>query len=165
MNHYKPLKVTCLGIAGVGTALQAMRLPHPQTRESTTDEDFALASRLVRAGDDHAKAMRGIMAWYKIQCQVGWLIEYEQYEIGVTRLSSSSSMHDELKLLRGEALAERKQRDLADKVYTLIDCASYQALRRMYLARRNHRHPDWQVFCTFIESLPHFHHLICPEEK
>ena len=117
------------------------------------------------AGDDHAKAMRGVVAWLKITAQVGWLIEYEQYEIGVTRLSSSSTMHNELKGLTGDVLAEQKQIDLADKRYTLVDMLSYQTLRRIYKARRKHKHPDWQIFCDFIEQLPFFKQLIYPESR
>jgi hypothetical protein len=40
---------------------------------------------------------------------------------------------------------------------------SYQALRAIYIARREHRHPDWRIFCKFIEILPSFKKLIYPE--
>lgn len=79
---------------------------------------------------------------------------------------NSSSMHGELKGLKGEALAEQKQADLPEKVYTRVLTISYQALRHIYKARRHHRHPDWQIFCgQFIENLPYFDSLIYPENK
>jgi hypothetical protein len=124
-------------------------------------KDLELASRLVKAGDDHAKAIRGIVAWLEIDCQVGWLIEFETYRHGVECLSTSSSMYAELKGLKGKELAEQKQKDLPEKVYTRILTISYQALRHMYKARRNHRHPDWQIFCDMIETLPYAGELIC----
>ena len=163
MKHYKPLEVTHLATKGISIALDAMRLPKPQTQHTSHADDLELAAKLIKTGDDHAKAMRGIIVWYELKCQLGWLIEYEQYEIGITRLSSSSAMHGELKTLTGVELAERKQADLPDKVYTIVDCASYQALRRIYIARKGHRHPDWQIFRRWIEGLGYFDKLIYPE--
>ena len=48
-------------------------------------------------------------------------------------------------------------------VYTRSLHMSYQALRSIYRARWNRRHPDWRIFCKFIESLPFFAWLIMPE--
>lgn len=33
---------------------------------------------------------------------------------------------------------------------------NYQQLKTIYQQRRNHRLPDWQVFCDWIETLPRF---------
>jgi len=164
MQHYKPLQIKTLKVAGAEESLMAMRLPMPQRdTQPTFEDDLFLASKLIKGGDDHAKAMRGILVWVELQCQVGWLLEYEQYEVGVTRLSSSSSMHSELKLLKGAELAEQKQIDLATKVYTLVDVISYQTIRRIYIARQYHRHPDWHIYRRdFVESLPYFDRLINP---
>lgn len=169
--HYKQLEIVKHEVNGVLWAMKAMRLPKKSKGDSWEpgylgnpgQKDLHLASNLVKSGDDHAKAMRGIVVWVEIRCQVGWLIEFETYRHGVECLSTSSSMHGELKGLKGEALAEQKQADLSDKVYTRILTVSYQALRSMYKARRNHRHPDWHIFCEFIESLPFFDSFIYPE--
>jgi len=91
------------------------------------------------------------------------MIEFETYRHGVECLSTSSAMHGELRGMRGEELAEAKQNGLPDKVYRRIVMVSYQALRSMYRARRHHRHPDWQIFCDFVEGLPWFPMLIYPE--
>jgi hypothetical protein len=37
---------------------------------------------------------------------------------------------------------------------------SYQTLKRIYQQRKNHRLPEWQVFCDAIEKLPHSEDLI-----
>ena len=58
------------------------------------------------------------------------------------------------------ALAEQKQLDLPNKVYKRMCVASYQALRNIYLQRKNHRHPDWQLFCEWIKTLPYSKELI-----
>ncbi len=104
------------------------------------------------------------MVWLDLEFMVGFMIELMTYRDLMEDLSTSSSMHNELAGLVGEELADQKQADLPDKVYKRGVMISYQTLRRMYLARHNHRHPDWQIFCIdFIETLPYFERLIYPE--
>lgn len=164
---YKPLYVELLSVSGVWESMRAMRLPKGGTGDTTPEgvigpNDSDLAGRLIRAGSDHAKAVRGVVAYVEIQMQVGFMIEFETYRHGVECLSTSSAMHGELKKLKGPELARQKQADLPEKYYTRVVTISYQALRSMYKARRMHRHPDWQIFCDFIETLPHFNTLINP---
>lgn len=162
---YRPLQIETLEttIQGLKPALRAMRLPYDRQIKTTLEEDLKLAARLVKAGDDHAKVMRGIIVYLQLDMQAGFMIEFETYRHGVECLSTSSSMHNELRELKGAELAEKKQADLQEKVYRRILMISYQALRHMYKARRHHRHPDWQIFCDYIERLPHFDKLIYPE--
>jgi hypothetical protein len=171
-NVYVPLKCRLNIVAGRGMAIKAMRLPKKSTNDSIFHgdqlismgkQDIALAKGLIKAGTDHAKFTRGVMAWLTLEMQTGFMIEFETYRHGVECLSTTSAMHGELLKLKGKELAEQKQRDLPNKVYTRSLVISYQALRAMYLARRNHRHPDWQIFCDFIEILPTFKYLIYPE--
>jgi len=172
-QYYQPLQIHSREVQGWWWALEAMRLPKESEGDSEESidsdipiigpQDRKLAAGLVKTGDDHAKFARGIITWLKISCQVGFLIQFETYKIGVQTLSTTSSMHGELRGLSGAALADQKQRDLSTKVYTRILHASYQALRSMYKARRSHRHEDWQVLCDWIETLPYFDVLIYPE--
>lgn len=162
---YKPLKVELDSTKGIHFSLRAMRLPKNQNRSTTMMEDIALASKLIKAGPDHAKFQRGIMAYIRMEMQTGFMIEFETYRHGVECLSTSSSMHNELVDLRGDELANQKQLDLPNKVYKRDVVISYQALRSMYKARRHHKHPDWQIFCDFIETLPYFKYLIVPEAQ
>lgn len=169
---YKPLNIVGWETVGLRWAMRAMRLPKGSAGDTAYTgvhtqiglKDLNLASNLVKAGDDHAKAMRGIIVYLEIECQVGWLLEFETYRHGVECLSTSSSMHMELSGLSGEELAEKKQADLPEKQYTRILTASYQALRHMYFARRHHRHPDWKILCDWIETLPYAAELICVEK-
>lgn len=176
MNYYKPLKVESTDVAGIIESLKAMRLPKgsendtnfPKAHFGWTDDiigpsDARLAKSLILAGADHAKFQRGIIAWMTLHLQAGFMIEFETYRHGVEVLSTTSSMHNELKVYQGESLANKKQKDLSEKVYVRSLHMSYQALRSIYKARRNHAHPDWQIFCDFIETLPYFNILIFPE--
>lgn len=184
---YKPLEVEVIEIGGLVAAIKSMRLPKRSENDSdiypsvisesgeslyTTDshirvgpKDKKLAGNLIRAGNDHGKFQRGIIVWLELKMQTGFMIEFETYRHGVECLSTSSAMHGELKELTGIELAEQKQKDLPEKVYTRIAHFSYQALRSMYRARRKHRHPDWQIFCDFIETLPFFDVFIMPDRS
>ena len=163
---YKPLEISNYRVVGVDWAMMAMRLPKgskgdtPLGGDRIGKLDLELASAIVKAGDDHAKCIRGINVYLKMRMQTGFMIEFETYRHGVECLSTSSTMHNELKGLKGPELAEKKQKGLPEKVYTRVVMISYQTLRRMYHARHKHRHPDWQIFCNWIEILPYFEELI-----
>jgi len=151
---YIPLEITVRTVAGIEESLEDLRLPHVPNYTnfgSIIQDDLQLAAKLIKAGDDHAKAMRGIWVWFRLKMQVGFMIEFETYRHGVECLSTSSAMHGELKKLSGPELAEQKQADLPEKVYIRGVCMSYQALRHIYCV------------CDKIEMLPYFKWLIYPE--
>lgn len=163
-TRYKPIHIILHNVCGIDFALKAMRNPRMSHKHSTHESDLALAATLIQAGDEHAKALRGVIAYFDISMQVGFMVEWDTYRIGIECLSSSSSMHLDLTGKKGRELAEAKQTGLADQYYHRSYMANYQTLRRMYLQRRNHRHPDWQCFCKdFIETLPYFDMLLYPE--
>jgi hypothetical protein len=140
-----------------------MRNPRMSHALSSPDADLRLAEKLILAGDEHAKALRGIIVYFDLTFQVGWMVEWDTYRIGIEVLSTSSMMHSpELAKLRGAELAERKQTLLPETIYKQTCFGSYQFLRRVYIQRRHHRHPDWQIFCDWIETLPHSRQLILP---
>ncbi len=165
-NVYEPLQISVIEEPRFNPAFKSVRLPKNQdVSKYSTEETMNLLSKLIRAGDDHAKAARGIDVTIELKCQTGWLIEYLTYTVGVTPLSSSSSMHNELKELKGAELANQKQWDLVEKVYTRNEKITYQTLRRIYKQRLGHRHPDWKIFTNWIEELPLFDELIMPQKK
>lgn len=164
MSLYKPALWETREVVGIDEAFEAMRYPMKQKAQpSTWMEDLELASRLIKAGDSHAKCMRGIQVYFKVQMGIGFMVEWDTYRIGIDCLSSSSQMHTDLKGMRGKELAERKQENLPNVYYKRMFVANYQTLRNMYLQRKAHRHPDWQTFCRWVEGLPHFDMLIYPE--
>ena len=56
-------------------------------------KDVELVKNLIKNGDEHAKVMRGVLAWAKITAPRGWWQEFDTYRIGVEKLSSESTMH------------------------------------------------------------------------
>lgn len=173
------MQITALAIAGLIPSLRAMRLPkgsHPQSwyiagckdyqtskdghtitchyASFVANADLELAQRLVRAGDEHAKAMRGIIVWAEVVAPIYWWREMETYRAGRERLSCESTMHIDCKGLTGEELVKAKSEMPMGKEQAAVDCYSYQCLRRIFHQRKNHRLPQWQEFCRWIESLP-----------
>lgn len=97
------MKVELLNVCGIQTALVAMRLPFKVMTKSDVvsvnsyfpvdRKDIELASSLVKAGDEHAKAMRGIIAYLAITAPRYFWQEMATYKIGCECLSSTSTMH------------------------------------------------------------------------
>lgn len=172
----KMIKIKTLEIAGLGSILQALRLPfgkecrshsefnielNDNERFKTTsftyvnEKDLHLLSTLIKRGDEHAKTIRGLIVYAEIEAPVWFYREIETYRIGRERLSSESTMLIDCKGLSGEELEKAKDEIPMGKIQKTVDMFSYQALRRIYFQRRNHRLPMWHDFCRWIETLPY----------
>lgn len=134
------------------------------TQDYISKEDLALARRLVVSGDEHAKVLRGVVVWLMVEAPLYWWTEMVTYRIGVECLSSTSTMHTECRGLKGAELQEAKGAIPMSHKQTRILMLSYQALRRIYFQRRNHRLPEWRAFCKWIETLPFAQWLITPSK-
>jgi hypothetical protein len=174
--------IKTLEIAGFSSAMKAMRLPKKSGEKSDSNfmtfgadfetndyfmfdnqvigmkigpNDMKLAQNLIRSGNEHAKAIRGIIVWCEYAMPRYMHQEIDTYTVGMTPLSSESSMHIEAKGLKDEELVKFKETLKEGHIQKRIRAFSYQALRNMYFQRRNHRLPAWrEVICPWIESLP-----------
>ena len=126
--------------------------PHPK--------DIELLQRLIKNGDEHAKVMRGVVAWAKITAPVFWWCEAECYRAGHERLCSESTMHTDCRGLQGEELQKAKSEIPMGRELTKIDMFSYQALRNICRQRANHRLPEWHQFIEWVHTLPLAEELI-----
>jgi hypothetical protein len=125
------------------------------------DKDLNLLQKLIRAGDEHAKVMRGIIVWAEWNMPRYMWQEIDTYTIGMAPLSSESSMHVEAKGLKDEELVKFKENLKEGHLQKRIRAFSYQTLRHMYFQRQNHRLPIWrEVICPWIASLPLANELI-----
>lgn len=179
------LKIETLEIAGFASVLQALRLPFgKECRSDVYYEDYLgdlqydnesrclihpndmkLMSTLVKRGDEHSKAIRGIVVYAEISAPIWFYRELETYRIGRERLSCESTMHIECKGLSGEELEKAKDEIPMGHIQKTVDMFSYQCLRRIYFQRRNHRLPMWHNFCKWIETLPFAKELITCERE
>lgn len=173
-------EIKTLEIAGLRSALEALRLPFgKQCRSNTFFEsdfddddvelkstcfidprDITLMSNLIKSGDEHAKVLRGIIVYAEINAPRFWWQEADTYRIGSERLSSESTMHIQGKGLSTEELVVMKSELKEGTMQKRIQYFSYQTLRRIYHQRHNHRLPHWHLFCDWIKTLPYANDLI-----
>lgn len=178
------IEIKTLEIAGIGSVLQALRLPFGKECRSHSDfnievqdnerfktssftyineKDLHLLSTLIKRGDEHAKAIRGLVVYAEINAPRYWWQEADTYKVGTERLSSASTMHIQGKGLSTEELVKMKSELKEGTMQKRVQMFSYQTLRRIYFQRRDHRLPHWHVFCDWIESLPYAKELITIE--
>lgn len=183
MKSIEQFSVKTLEIAGLGSALQALRLPfgkearsiistncivHPNSiaNNETWDafllqqnillhpKDEELIKTLIKRGDEHAKVLRGVMVWCLINAPRYWWVEMDTYKVGAERLSSESTMHIEGKGMPEEELIKMKEELQEGHMQRRVWMFSYQTLRRIYFQRKDHRLPQWRMFCEWIKTLP-----------
>lgn len=179
------MNIKTIEIAGLEASFKAMRLPMRSGDKSDSEynkgytfgnseyhnynncyfgpNDLNLAKKLIKAGDEHSKFLRGINVWMEINAPWYFFNELDTYVVGCTSLGSTSSMHTECKGLTGDALQAAKGAIRGDYEYTRIKMYSYQTLQRMYFQRKSHRLPEWKVMCEYIKSLPLAEELIICE--
>lgn len=160
-------------------------LYYPNMSILIDDRDIKLLQRLIKNGDEHAKAVRLINVTAEIQAPLFWWSEMDTYICGVNRGCSESTMHT----LKKEQLSQ------ANFEYPILDCHietlqmaidenfdndinllknylpsgylqardinfSYQTLRRICKQRANHKLPQWKVFIDWVKTLPLSEELI-----
>lgn len=177
--------IKTLEIAGFASAVQALRLPFKKECRSKTrnriitddegifgfsveqatsvefdEKDLHLMQVLIKRGDEHAKVIRGIIAYAEINAPIHWWAELETYRAGHERLCSESTMHVDCKGLSGEELLKVKDEIPSGKELKKIDYFSYQCLRNIVKQRTGHRHPHWGLFIEWVKSLPFAKELI-----
>ena len=128
------------------------------------EADVKLISTLVKRGDEHAKVLRGVVVWAEINAPRYWHVELDTYRVGAERLSSNSTMHQQGKGLSEDELVEMKENLPEGTMQKRVWMFSYQTLRRIYFQRRNHRLPQWRMFCDWIKTLPFAEEFITVEK-
>lgn len=177
------LDVKTIEVAGLLSAVEALRLPFGKECRSQTnyddswvedivpnfqsdvrvffdERDLTLMSTLIKRGDEHAKVLRGVIAYAEINAPRYWWQEADTYRIGTERLSSESTMHIQGRGMSTDELIKMKSELTEGTMQKRIQYFSYQSLRRIYQQRRNHRLPHWHIFCDWIKTLPFANELI-----
>jgi hypothetical protein len=175
------MKIETIEIAGFAAAVKALRLPFGKECRSHVhhteeilppygivcgngadidEKDMHLMGVLVRRGDEHAKVIRGVIAYAEIEAPVYWWCELETYRAGHERLSSESTMHIDCKGLSGAELVKAKSEIPMGKTLKKVDLFSYQCLRNIVRQRKGHRLPEWAQFIDWVRSLPFANELI-----
>ena len=172
------IDIKLIELSGFVSALQALRLPYGlecrsyswsrilryvendndiclETGFDVNEKDEDLLKSLIRRGDEHAKVIRGIVAYVEINAPRYMWQEFDTYKIGRETLASESTMHMQGKGLSEEELVKMKNELPEGTMQKRIVMLSYQTLRRIYKQRMKHRLPHWREFCAWIETLPY----------
>jgi len=86
------------------------------------------------------------------------------------QIAEAERLQDAYNAMDSQAEPERKKQAYLALLYSLPAgfelmagmVTNYRCLRNVYEQRRNHRLPDWQVVCDWIETLPMAAELILP---
>lgn len=178
------IEIKTIEISGMASVLQALRLPFGKECRSecnwngTINEDYqspmfqtesncfidekdlTLLSTLVKRGDEHSKAIRGLIVYAEINAPIYFYRELETYRIGRERLSCESTMHIQCRGLKDEELVKMKAEMPMGTMQKTVDMFSYQCLRNIVKQREGHRLPEWAEFIEWIKSLPFANELI-----
>ena len=149
-----------------------------------TEKDWARIERLGKnpPGTGHNNPLKGIGVHFDLTATNKMWIEAERYNFFVP-VSCQSTMHRLCKMDLDKTLIKyvddrtiETLKELQDKynetgaregfLKLVYSCPSgllltgrittnYMQLKTIYLQRRNHRLPEWQTFCDWIETLPY----------
>jgi len=173
------MTVDIVGIAGLSIVTRYVGLPVGCKSHSVGHEIESL-KRLVLSGDEHAKLMRMVHAWFDIRAPRYWWQQFATYRIGVESYSESTmhtltqGVNDDDFIIGTHAIAIRMLKRAIDRgdftgakaslpeghLQRRLVMISYQTLRRIFLQRRYHKLREWQIFIDALRNLPRSDKLI-----
>lgn len=86
------LEIEILETAGFKPAIYGIRNSYKSHERSSQAADQDLMEKLIKAGPEHRKFLRMMMAWVNIRAPFYWLKQLDAYKIGITQ-NSESTMH------------------------------------------------------------------------
>ena len=173
------------GITSRFDSVHAFYTDHLMKQHSETSDYQRLqkvAAKLAHKDGGHNKFLETITVTLDITAPRYWHSEFDTYRVGTTK-QSESTMHtiDKRSLIKSDF----EGGDIPDSLLSLINSAvddkdwyrvkqllpesflqrrivstNYKVLRNVYAQRKNHRLPEWHVFCdTLRNGLEHFDYL------
>lgn len=177
-------KITNTKVSFFDEAVIGSKYPMSTSVDSLTSEVTDTTRRLASApsGSGHDNFLKGIVVTFDMTfSQKAWP-EAQRYHF-LEFVSSTSTMHRlermdiesccnkyvtasakaNLERCRDEYLRTKSKEDFLTMIYNIPSgfelrakmVTNYQQLKTIYHQRRTHRLPDWQVFCDWVEGLPH----------
>lgn len=178
------INIRNVGIYDLEESVRASKFPmsvHPDSEDSM---EGARQTKLAQCkpGTGHDNFLQGIRVAFDMDITAKALVEAERYHF-FDIVSSTSTMHritsfdlDKcycryvdagirviMKRLvneynahpTDEALLKILYSNPAGFIYTIRFTTNYRQLKTIYIQRKNHKLPEWQEFCKWIETLPH----------
>jgi len=154
-----------------------------------TNTDRAVKLGRAEKGSGHDCYLKGILVSYYLTCPHYFWLQWQRYHFHDI-ISSQSKMHKLLDMDLENQFNEKVTEDAKNLVEKLLGkykegeigfsevlsnvplgleltagvYTNYLQLKSIYHQRRNHKLPEWQYFCDWIESLPLFTYLVLDED-
>lgn len=171
-------------ILGFEESIKASKYPMSIDVDSLNTDITNTVDKLAKnpAGTGHNNFLSGIVIQFDLTFSNKAWVEFERYHFAQI-VSSQSTMHrisrmdikktcnryvddriiDIVEQLKAKYLETQDKEDYLTLLYNIPSgleltariSTNYLQLKTIYKQRRTHRLPDWQVFCDWIETLPH----------
>lgn len=143
--------------------------------------DYDLALKLIKSASSHSKFLRTITVWLTIEASRSWWQQWSTYNFSIQLSESTHYTILKKKLGQEDFINPINPQHLeflnnliekGDKIgsedwktlkYNLPESyiqkraivTNYQTLRTAYHQRLNDPHPEWSIFCEWINTLPY----------
>lgn len=177
-------KIRKTKVYGLDDSVEASKYPFAldvgNVNSDITDRTISLAN--CKTGTGHDNFLNGIIVQFDLTFSNKAWVEAERYHF-LDFVSSQSTMHciskmeirkmcneyvteatiKEVERLKDMYLTTEAKEDYLRLLYNIPSgfeltarmTTNYRQLKTVYQQRRTHRLPDWQMFCDWIETLPH----------
>ena len=156
--------------------------------EYCNEKDYGRAKKLAKTaiGSGHDQFLTSIIVQFDLTFPLKAWVELQRYHF-IDFCSSMSTMHriinmdidkycnkyvsENIKSILRTYILEYKENPTEENFrkviynipsgfeYTARLSTNYRQLQTIYSQRKNHRLPDWKIFCEWIETLPHSEYI------
>lgn len=156
--------------------------------EYCNEKDYGRAKKLAKTaiGSGHDQFLTSIIVQFDLTFPLKAWVELQRYHF-IDFCSSMSTMHriinmdidkycnkyvsENIKSILRAYILEYKENPNEENFrkviynipsgfeYTARLTTNYRQLKTIYSQRKNHRLPDWKMFCEWIETLPHSEYI------
>lgn len=188
------MKIENVQVYGLENAIRCSKFPMAVDTTIINSDITNTTKNLFRAdiGSGHDNALNGIIVQFDLTFSNKAWVELQRYHF-IDFISSQSTMHriskmdikescneyvtnntiDELIRLKEIYLESQDKEDYLKLLYNIPSgfeltagmTTNYRQLKTILTQRRQHRLPDWQEFCDWIEELPQFRELCLGGDK
>ena len=174
-----------IAASGYPMATQTMQL---EDLEYCNEKDYGRAKKLAKTaiGSGHDQFLTSIIVQFYLTFPLKAWVELQRYHF-IDFCSSMSTMHriinmdinkycnkyvsENIKSILRAYILEYKENPNEENFrkviynipsgfeYTARLTTNYRQLKTIYSQRKNHRLPDWKMFCEWIETLPHSEYI------
>lgn len=176
-------KIENVKVYGMEDCFRASKFPFKTDLENVDGQITNTIKKLAKCpiGEGHDNYLNGIVVQFDLTFSNKAWVELQRYHF-IDFVSSQSTMHciskmdtqnmcnkyvtentiAEVERLKGIYLQTKDNEDYLRLLYNIPSgfeltarmTTNYRQLKTIYKQRRNHRLPDWHVFCNWIETLP-----------